>query len=526
MQQFAIILILASCVSAQYAIWDTWSTTWERSNLFTSFKPNPPISFGPVSGTGQADIRIDDTSTFQSVWGFGGSLTDSSALTLNNLKSRNSASYRSLLNYLFNPTDDMNAAGFSYMRIPLGASDFSASAYSYDDTPGDTSFNNFDINRTPSYVFSVLNDIKAVNNIMRFHFIPWSPPGWMKDSGTMKGGALKPELVDEYATYLLKCVQGWNSKGFRAYAVSAQNEPLNSNPTYPTSKLTAAQEAQIGLRLRSLLNSNGFSDTKIVGYDHNWSNAGGYPVQLMQDAGSAFDGVSFHCYAGNVSQQDTFHSQFSDKQIYFTECSGTFGSDWWSDIKWYMDNIAIGSIERSSHTGLMWNIALDGSGNPKLPGTSSCGGPGCRPLVTVNSDGTWSVNQEFYALAQASKAILPRDVGGPFGKRIGVSVGGELNWALRVSAFVTGRVDSSEWQRYSIVVLNWDDSVGGWNPQPVRATIEFRGTQASYTFPVGVTTLWWYAPSTSFDVCGSSNTEEQGPMVFLNDQQGQVPLNF
>lgn len=34
-----------------------------------------------------------------------------------------------------------------------------------------------------------------------------------------------------------------------------------------------------------------------IGYDHNWSNAGGYPVQLMQDAGSAFDGVSFHCYA-------------------------------------------------------------------------------------------------------------------------------------------------------------------------------------------------------------------------------------
>lgn len=44
--------------------------------------------------------------------------------------------------------------------------------------------------------------------------------------------------------------------------------------------------------------------------------------------------------------------------------------------------------------GLMWNFALDGSGNPKLPGTNSCGGPGCRPLVTVNSDGTYELNQE------------------------------------------------------------------------------------------------------------------------------------
>ncbi len=53
----------------------------------------------------------------------------------------------------------------------------------------------------------------------------------------------------------------------------------------------------------------------------------------------------------------------------------------------------IGSIEHNSHNGLMWNIALDGNGNPKLPGTSSCGTP-CRPVATVNSDGSWSVNQE------------------------------------------------------------------------------------------------------------------------------------
>ena len=41
-----------------------------------------------------------------------------------------------------------------------------------------------------------------------------------------------------------------------------------------------------------------------------------------------------------------------------------------------------------------------------------------------------------------------------------------------------------------------DGGSGAWNPQPVTATIEFRGVQAKYTFPVGVTTLWWYAPPT------------------------------
>jgi len=163
-----------------------------------------------------------------------------------------------------------------------------------------------------------------------------------------------------------------------------------------------------------------------------------------------------------------------------------------------MDNLWIGSLEHSSQSGLMWNIALDGNGNPKLPGTNSCGGPGCRPLITVNSDGSYSYNQEFYSMAQASKAIIPKDAGGPFGQRIGVSVGGSLNWALRVGAYVTARVSSTDWLRYSIVVLNWDDSASTtWNPVPVTATIEFRGMQATYTFPVGVTTLWWFAPSSN-----------------------------
>jgi len=159
-----------------------------------------------------------------------------------------------------------------------------------------------------------------------------------------------------------------------------------------------------------------------------------------------------------------------------------------------MDNLMIGSVQYGSQAVLMWNLALDGNGSPKLPGTTSCGTP-CRPVVTVNSDGSYSLNQEYYSMAQASRAVTPRDVGGPWGQRIAVNVGGSLNWALRVGAYVTGRVNPSDWRRYSLVVLNWyDNNNGAWNPTPVQATIEFRGAQAVHTFPVGVTTLWWYAP--------------------------------
>ncbi|CCM04938.1 uncharacterized protein FIBRA_07135 [Fibroporia radiculosa] len=475
-------------------IYDIWQTTWDRSGLFTytNLYPNP-IPWNTPGTAGSADIVITDGTVYQNIVGFGAALTDSSAQLLSQLKSTNSDNYWDILNYLFDPTDGADAAGFSYLRVPLGASDFSASVYSFDDVSGDTSLDSFDINNAPSYLFEVLSDIAGINNLLKIHIVPWSPPGWMKDSGTMLGGSFLSQYTDTFASYLLKCLQGFQSQGFSIWAIGVQNEPQNSDTTYPTCLISAAQEAAIGLQLRTLMDDNGFSDTIIIGYEHNWNDAGAYPVQLMEDAASAFYGVSFHCYEGSVSDQETFYNAYPDKAIFFTECTGEIGSDWWSDIKWYMDNIFIGSPNYWGQSGAMWNLVLNGLGQPLLPGTDSCGTP-CRGVVTVNSNGTYNYNQEFYAIAQASKAILPKDVGGPFGQRIEVAVNGDLNWGLIVGAYVTNRVSSSDWPRYSLVVLNWDDTPNGsWDPQDITTTIEFRGYQATYTFPVGVTTIYWYA---------------------------------
>ncbi|CAK5275076.1 unnamed protein product [Mycena citricolor] len=510
-------LVLRQASSQQ--IYDIWQTTWDRAGLFTSLAPSNPINFGSPGSTGSADIVVTETQVYQSINGFGGSLTDSSALTLNNLKNKNSANYWSILGHLFSVADGANAAGFSYLRVPIGASDFSASgllfylhmpsaplkdfpAYSLDDTNGDIIFSRFNINNSPSYLFQTIQDILSINAALKVHIVPWSPPGWMKTTGTMNGGTILSQYVGVYPTYLLKAVQGFVSKGINVYAISVQNEPENSNPTYPTCTMTPAIEGQIGTALRTLMNSAGLSSVKLVGYEHNWDDAATYPVTLMQDAGGSYDGVAFHCYAGSVSNQALFHQAYPNKNVYFTECSGTIGSDWWSDIKWYMNNLWIGSLQNWAGVGLMYNIALDGQGLPILPGTNSCGG-GCRPIVTVNSDGSFSYNQEFYAMAQASKAIIPKDAGGPWGYRIGVSVQGSLASTLTVGAYATKRLSSTDWNRYALVVLNENDGASStWNPVPVRATIEFRGAQATYTFPVGehfscVTTLWWYSPPNS-----------------------------
>lgn len=81
----------------------------------------------------------------------------------------------------------------------------------------------------------------------------------------------------------------------------------------------------------------------------------------MQDDAAPFAGVSFHCYAGAhlyqtcqiihkihrkrslgaYTDQATFHNAYPNKEIYFTECTGSTGSDWWSDIKWAVDNLYV-----------------------------------------------------------------------------------------------------------------------------------------------------------------------------------------
>ncbi|KAF8517702.1 glycoside hydrolase superfamily [Hysterangium stoloniferum] len=493
------ILCLASLANSALSqqIWDVWQTTWDRQKLFTRQSTNNglPINFGIPGAIGQADIVIEDTQVFQTMDGFGATLTDSSAKLLSQLKVQNLNNYWTLINQLFNPADGFAGAGLTALRLPIGATDFSNTLYSFDDQSGDIGLGSFSANNAPSYLWSVLSDIVSVNPILKIFLLPWSPPYWMKTSNDMRGGSINPAHVTAFANYLFKSVQALQSKGHAIYAIGIQNEPKNNNPTYPTARVSAWVEAQIATQLRqvTLLDNDGGSQVKIIGYEHNWNDAGLYPKELMQMAGSAFAGVAFHCYAGGVRNQSLFHNDFPSKEVHFTECSGTLGTDWWSNVKVFILNRFIGGPENWSRSAMMWNYALDSNGQPKLPGTNSCGGSGCRGVVTIPGDGGYDLNEEYYVMAQTSRAVLPKDPGGPFAQRIGVTVGGSHNWALRVGAYSTRRAKSTDPKRWTIVVLNWNDqSNGKWKPTSVSSTIEFRGKQAKFTFPVGITTLWWF----------------------------------
>jgi len=82
-----------------------------------------------VSDPGRAvKIAVDGTRTFQTMYGHGAAMTDSSAWVLMNLKRRNPPLYEHTMKKLFSPTE---GAGFSFLRLPMGASDYTASAAYY-----------------------------------------------------------------------------------------------------------------------------------------------------------------------------------------------------------------------------------------------------------------------------------------------------------------------------------------------------------------------------------------------------------
>ncbi|PAV15484.1 glycoside hydrolase family 30 [Pyrrhoderma noxium] len=473
------VLLLCARNAQGQTVSDIWETTSDKSSLFKHITTSN-IKFGSDdSDNTTATIEIDTGTTYQEIFGFGASLTDSSAYVLNKLKESDESIYQETMKAMFDVSLDADSAGMNYIRIPIGSSDFSPNEYTYADNANDTDLSTFSLDTIPEYFFPILSDIKDINNDIKIHLVPWSPPGWMKDSNSINAGNFLQNHSDIMGKYLYKSVDAFSKKGFTPYAISIQNEPQSDSSTVPSTLYTTKAHAAVGVALRKLLDSNGYQNVKVIGYEHNWDNAATYASQLMEEDGAydAFAGVAFHCYIGKMANQDKWHNNFPDKELYFTECSGVPGSDFWSDIQYYMYNIYIGGLQHWSQSGLMWNFALDPEGLAyKLPGAGSCGS-GCRGVISV-SGSTVTKNQEYYAMAHASKAILPVKSVGEFGKRIGVQVDGD---SLTVGAYAT---KSDSGTRYSIVVMNTGDD-------DLKTTISFENRKAVYSFPVGLTTMSW-----------------------------------
>jgi O-glycosyl hydrolase len=362
------------------------------------------VSFQTKQTTNPLTIKVDSGVQYQKVHGFGAALTDSSAWLIHQLPT---SSRSTLMKKLFDPSTGI---GLSMVRLPMGASDFTATGnYSYDDMPAgqtDPTLSNFSIQHDTSYIIPELQQALTLNPSIKITATPWSPPGWMKTSDNMIGGTLKDEYSPALANYFAKFIQAYGNAGVPIHYVTPQNEPLNA-PTWPGMSLTPAQETTLVQQMGQAFAANNLS-TKIIAWDHNW-DVPSYPESIFNNPATAnyAVGTGWHIYSGTPIYQTLTHNDYPNKESYLTEATG---GDWQASkqVAFHdaLDSWVINSTRNWANGVMLWNIALDPDKGPLNSDTNGIGI--CRGLVTINpTNGLVSYNPDYYALAQVSKFVKP-----------------------------------------------------------------------------------------------------------------------
>ncbi len=378
---------------------DFYLTKGDQTSLLE--KQTAVLSFSSATNA-YPSIEVDSSTASQTVDGFGFTLTGGSAQLINGM---GAAEKNNLLNELFGSS----GIGVSYLRISIGASDLSASVFSYNDMPAgqtDPTLANFGLSQDLINLVPVLKQILTINPNIKILGSPWSPPVWMKNpssnqsSASSIGGSLKPEYYSAYAQYFVKYIQAMKAQGITVDAVTIQNEPQHGGNN-PSMVMSAAEQANFIKNNLGPAFQTAAINTKIIIWDHNCDNPN-YPISILNDpAAKAFiDGSAFHLYAGNVSALSTVRNAHPDKNLYFTEqwtsASGSFDGD----LKWHMKNVIIGSMRNWSKVALEWNLANDPGMGPHTPG----GCTECKGAITV-SGSNFSRNVAYYIVAHASKFV-------------------------------------------------------------------------------------------------------------------------
>lgn len=240
----AVVLLLGQAAWAANWQWvvSTDTQRWiVQPDLVSSNAAAPAVRTGKASST-QPDLAgdmaqptapmrivIDPDATAQRIDGFGGCFNEIGWRALLRL---DEVDRGWVLKALFDPQDGL---GFSFGRVPIGSSDFGLSPYSLDDEPGDVDLKHFSIERDRWMLIPYIKAAKAIRPDLRLWGSPWSPPAWMKTSGTYNGGQLRqePAILKAYAIYLARFVEEYQKEGLDLFAVCPQNEP-SQDTKYPS----------------------------------------------------------------------------------------------------------------------------------------------------------------------------------------------------------------------------------------------------------------------------------------------------
>jgi len=457
-------------------------------DLLKGLSPAGELRFTKAAASANAPmIMVDDGGRFQEIDGFGASLTDAASWLF--AKKLLPAETDRAFAMLFSRKDGI---ALNFLRQPVGSSDLAVTFYSFDElceqaakactTPKgkeDPNLEHFTLAHDQEYILPQLRKALTINPAIHVMLSPWSPPGWMKNTGSVLGSnaetkeasALRPEYYPTFAQYLVKTIEGYQAAGVPIWALSVQNEPLFAPPTYSGMQMLAAEQAQFfGSALAPALAAAHLSP-RVMAYDHNW-NRPDYPETVLKypKAAALAAGTAWHHYEGVPDVMSKFHDQFPQKGQWVTESSG---GAWQRGYEGKGNVLAeeaaelIAVIRNWSRSYVLWALATDQNHGPFVGGCDTC-----RGLITIDTEkSTFKTELDYYVLGHASKFLYPG--------------------AVRVASDEpagTGIKDVAFRNANGSIVLYLLNA--GTASQQVN--IAFHGRTAAATLPAGsVTTLVW-----------------------------------
>lgn len=345
---------------------------------------------------------------FQEILGIGGAITDSSAETLAKLPA---AKQKELLDAYYDP---VKGIGYSLIRTNIASCDFSSGSYAYV-KEGDAELKSFSVAHDEKYRIPMIQRaLAAAGGKATVFASPWSPPGWMKDTGqVLQGGKLKPEFRDAWARHFVEFIHAYEARGIPIWGVTVQNEPMAKQKW--ESCIFSAEEERDFIRdhLGPTLAKAGLGDRKIVAWDHNRDLIFQRASILLADpkAAAYIWGLGYHWYetwtGGGMQFQNLIRTKeaFPKINLLFTEgCAESFDATRYAE--WVLGERYGYSMIHDFNAGAVgwtdWNVLLDEKGGPNHVGNFCF-----APVHADTRTGELIYTNSYHYLGHFSKFVRP-----------------------------------------------------------------------------------------------------------------------
>ncbi|MCB0398843.1 MAG: glycoside hydrolase family 30 protein [Winogradskyella sp.] len=305
----------------------------------TSASGNQLTQIAPLAVDEEVDllpvIRILPDQKFQTITGFGGAFTESSAYLLNKLSKKN----RDLILKAYFSEEGAN---YSLCRTHMNSCDFSLDHYSYTPTE-DKELKDFSVKEDMDDLIPMIKDAQAISKDgFKLFASPWTAPPWMKDNKDWVGGKLLKEHYPTWALFFSKYIEAYKEQGIELWGFTVENEPHGNGNNWESMHFTPEEMTDfVQHHLGPKLEADGYGDKIILGYDQNRAGLKEW-VDVMyatEESSKYYDGTAIHWYESTyeVFPEDLQYAHQKAPNKYLIETEGCIDAQVpvWKDDLWY-----------------------------------------------------------------------------------------------------------------------------------------------------------------------------------------------